>query len=149
MASATTSASDMASVSATTSGMTSARASANTSGSQVPLFRLYLLRAMYLLMAVGIALTFWPDVIHHTSAWVPRHGVGYSLLAGIGALSFVGLRYPLQMLPILVFEFFWKTTWMIAMALPLLIAHESYPGMSDDLFAVGLGVVLCPIAIPW
>ncbi|MBL6940187.1 MAG: hypothetical protein ISR49_20340 [Alphaproteobacteria bacterium] len=53
-------------------------------------------------------------------------------------MAAVGLRYPLQMLPILLFEFFWKATWVIAIALPLWTAHQTYPGMNDDLFAIGL-----------
>jgi hypothetical protein len=116
---------------------------------EISLFRLYLLRAMYLLMAVGIGLNFWPHVIHHTNEYAAKNGAEICLLAGIGAMAAVGLRYPLQMLPILFFEFFWKATWMIAMALPLWAAHQTYPGMSEDLFAIGAGVVLCPIVIPW
>jgi hypothetical protein len=104
---------------------------------------------MYLFMAVGIGLNFWPHVIHHTDEYAVKNGAQICLLAGIGAMAAVGLRYPLQMLPILFFEFFWKATWMIAMALPLWAAHQTYPGMSEDLFAIGLGVVLCPIVIPW
>jgi hypothetical protein len=115
----------------------------------VSLFRLYLMRALYLLLVVGIGLNFWPHVIWHTRDYAAKNGAEICLLASIGALSLLGLRYPLQMLPILLFEFFWKTLWLVAMALPLWLAHQTYPGMSDDVFAIGLGVVLCPIVIPW
>ena len=116
---------------------------------QVSLLRLYLLRAMYLLLAVGIGFAFWPHVIHHTNAYAGRYGAQICLLAAIGAMALIGLRYPLQMLPILLFEFFWKATWMIAMAGPLWAAHQTYPGMREDVFAIAMGVVLCPIVIPW
>ena len=116
---------------------------------EVSLFRLYLLRAMYLLLVVGIALNFWPHVIYHTDAYAEKYGAQICLLAGIGALAAFGIRYPLQMLPILLFEFFWKATWMVAIALPLWLSHKTYAGMNDDVFAIGLGVVLCPIVIPW
>jgi hypothetical protein len=115
----------------------------------VSLFRLYLMRALYLLLAVGIGLNFWPHVIWHTREYAEKNGAEICLLAGVGALSILGLRYPLQMLPILLFEFFWKATWVIAVAIPLWAAHQTYPGMADDTFAIGMGVVLCPIAIPW
>ena len=117
--------------------------------SEVSLFRLYLLRAMYLLMVVGIANGFWPHVIHHTNAYVENNGALICLLSSIGVFAAIGIRYPLAMLPILLFEFFWKALWFVSMATPLWLAHQSYPGMSGDVFAVGLGVVLCPLVIPW
>ena len=36
-------------------------------------------------------------------------GVIPSLLGGVWLQAFIGLKYPLQMLPLLVFEFAWKT----------------------------------------
>ena len=64
-------------------------------------------------------------------------------------MAALGIRYPLQMLPVLLLEFFWKALWMIAMAWPLWVAHAIDAKTSENLFAVGLGVVLCPIVIPW
>ncbi len=116
---------------------------------EVSLIRLYGLRAMYLFMSVGIGLVFWPDVISHTNEFAAKSGIQYSLLAGIGAMAALGVRYPLQMLPVLLFEFFWKALWMIAMAWPLWAAHAIDAGTSENLLAVGMGVVLCPIVIPW
>ncbi|MGH6890428.1 MAG: hypothetical protein ACREHF_14755 [Rhizomicrobium sp.] len=116
---------------------------------EVSLIRLYVLRAMYLLLAVGIGAMFWPHVVYHTSDYAAKNGAQMCLLAGVGALSVLGLRYPVKMLPVLLYEFFWKATWLIAMALPLWTAHRTYPGMSGDVFAIGAGVVLCAIVIPW
>lgn len=116
---------------------------------EVPVFRLYLLRAMYLLMAAGIGTVFWPDVIHHTNEFAVKRGIEFSLLGGLGVVAALGIRYPLQMLPILLFEFFWKALWMVAMAYPLWAAHQIDESTQENLFAVGMGVVLCPIVIPW
>ena len=116
---------------------------------QVSLFRLYLLRAMYLFMAVGIALVFWPDVLRHTNDQGKAHGVQMCLLASLGVFAALGVRYPLRMLPILLFEFFWKALWTVSMFLPIWQAHQVDAATQENLFAVGMGVVLCPLVIPW
>lgn len=41
----------------------------------VSLFRLYALRAAYLLMAVGLGMYIWPVVIHHTNELAATEGV--------------------------------------------------------------------------
>ena len=41
---------------------------------EVSLFRLYLLRAMYLLIAAGLATTVWPWIFRSWEATVPDHG---------------------------------------------------------------------------
>lgn len=64
---------------------------------EVSSFRLYL-RALYLLMAVGLGLTIWPQVIHHP---ITMRGSTSSLPAAVSVLAVLGIRYPLQMLPLL------------------------------------------------
>jgi len=74
----------------------------------VSLFRLYTLRLAYLILAVGLGAMIWPDVISHTSDFALKHGIQAALLAAIGLTAVLGLRYPVQMLPLLIFEFTWK-----------------------------------------
>jgi len=54
-------------------------------------------------MAAGIGVFFWPNVIHHTNEFAIARGIQFALLAGLGLIAALGLRYPLQMLPILLF----------------------------------------------
>src|SRR5437660_10277400 len=79
--------------------------------SEVRLWRLYVLRAAYLLLVVGLGAMIVPDLISHP---LTSRGVIPSLLGAVWLLAFVGLRYPLQMLPLLMFEFTWKTIWLLA-----------------------------------
>jgi hypothetical protein len=77
----------------------------------VSLPRLYLLRLGYLVVAVGLALTKWPLIINHDRPWPLFEGVETCMLVALSLLAFLGLRYPLQMLPILLFELAWKLIW--------------------------------------
>jgi len=114
----------------------------------VSLFRLYLLRAAYLVMAVGLGVFVWPVVIHHTSEVASTAGVRLSLLAGLGATAALGLRYPLQMLPILLFELVWKAIYLVAFALPLWMADQIDNSALEDIKAVLMVVIFIPL-VPW
>src|ERR1700680_919423 len=113
--------------------------------SEVSLARLYVLRAMYLLLVVGGAIVFLPQLIGHDPT---AHGVIPSMLGGLWVLAVFGLRYPLQMLPILLFELVWKTIWLIDYGLPQLMAGVNTAQFTEDFKAIVLGVILIPI-IPW
>ncbi len=115
----------------------------------VSTFRLYLLRATYLLIAVGLGFVIWPGVIHHTNAWALKYGDTSALLAGVSVLALLGLRYPLQMLPLLLFEFVWKSIWLLAIALPLWRANQIDPATAESIKACLMGVILVPIVVPW
>ena len=113
---------------------------------EVSLFRLYVLRATYLLLVIGLGAMIVPEILGHE---LLSRGVIASLLGGVWLLAFVGLRYPLQMLPLLMFEFAWKAIWMIAYGLPQWSAGRFPPTFADDFFSIGLGVILMPLVIPW
>ena len=115
---------------------------------EVSLLRLYLLRACYLLMAGGLGVVIWPSVLHHTAEFARAEGVRFSLLAGLGATAALGLRYPLQMLPLLLFELGWKAIYLIGFALPLWSANQIDAPTAEDIQACLMVVVFIP-AIPW
>ena len=114
--------------------------------SDVSLLRLYVLRATYLLLIVGLGLTNVPALFSHDPT---SRGVIPSLLGGIWLLAFLGLRYPLQMLPLLLFEFSWKTIWLLAFGLPQWSSGQMPPTWPEDFNAIVMGVILMPIVIPW
>jgi len=115
---------------------------------EVSLFRLYTLRAAYLVMAGGLAVFVWPAVFHHSNELAVTGGVRIALLAGLGATAALGLRYPLQMLPILLFELTWKAIYLIAFAMPLWSTHQITAAMAEDIKAVMIAVIFIPM-IPW
>lgn len=115
---------------------------------EVSLFRLYLLRAMYLLVVVGLGIVVWPGVVHHTEPWELMEGVVACMLAAFSALSVLGLRYPLQMLPLLLWELTWKAIWLLVVAVPLWSAGSMDPATWNTAAAC-LWVIIIPFVIPW
>lgn len=113
---------------------------------EVSLVRIYVLRATYLLLVIGLGAMIVPDVLSHP---VISRGVIPSLLGAVWVLTFVGLKYPLEMLPLLMFEFAWKSIWMVAYGLPQWSAGQLPPTFAEDSFNIGLGVILMPLVIPW
>ena len=113
---------------------------------EVSLTRIYVLRATYLLLVIGLGAMIVPDVVSHP---VISRGVIPSLLGAVWVLAFVGLKYPLEMLPLLMFEFAWKSIWMVAYGLPQWSAGQLPPTFAEDSFNIGLGVILMPLVIPW
>ncbi len=126
----------------------SAKATSRTTLLEVSLFRLYTLRAAYLVMAAGLGAFIWPAVIHHSNEFAATHGVQCALLAGLGATAALGLRYPVQMLPVLLFELIWKAIYLTAFALPLWSAHAINAATAEDIKAVLMVVIFIPL-IPW
>jgi hypothetical protein len=120
--------------------------------SEVSTFRLYLLRAMYLFMAVGLAIFKLPGLLHPENL-SPQDSVVLSVLGAFALLAVLGIRYPLKMLPLLFFEFVWKTIWVLAFGLPLLLSGQLDPntsfGGTETLTNCLLGLMLVPLVTPW
>jgi hypothetical protein len=115
---------------------------------ELSLFRLYTLRAAYLVMAAGLGVYIWPSVIHHTNEFAATQGIRFALLAGLGLTATFGLRYPVQMLPILLFELTWKAIYLLAFAQPLWSAHQIDGATAEDIKAVLMVVIFLPL-VPW
>ena len=112
----------------------------------VSLARLYVLRAMYLLLAAGLGASNLPELVSHDPI---ARGVIPSLLGGIWLLSFIGLKHPLTMLPLLLFEIAWKTIWLLGYGLPQWSSGHMPPTWPVDFKAITAGVILTPLVIPW
>lgn len=115
----------------------------------VSTFRLYLLRATYLLLVVGLGLQIWPLLLDSPSNAEHMRGVVWSLLAAVSLLAALGLRYPLQMLPLLLFELVWKSIWILAIGLPSRSAGQLDGPMLETWYDCLIGLVIFAVAIPW
>ena len=115
---------------------------------ELSLLRLYLLRGGYLFMALGLAVTRWPLLIGHEASWALMDGVVVCMLVAQSLLFFLGVRYPVKMIPILLFEVTWKVIWLSTVALPLWLAGE----LNDAAASVAINcslVVIVLLILPW
>ena len=121
--------------------------------SEVSTFRLYLLRAMYVFMVVGLAIFKLGPAILHPENLSPQDSVIVSVLGAFALLAVVGIRYPIKMLPLLFFEFVWTFIWVLALGLPLLLSGQLDPNVSfggtETLINCLLGIVLVLLVTPW
>lgn len=117
---------------------------------EVPLIRLYVLRATYLVIAVGLGIQIWPLIVQSAST-PPAHmqGVVRAVLATVALLAVLGIRYPLRLLPLLLFELLWKSVWLLAIGLPLWRSGR-LDAATGDTWTTCLGSVLViMLVIPW
>jgi hypothetical protein len=110
--------------------------------------RLYLLRVGYLVLAVGLVAVKWPEIISHDGPWPLFEGVETCMLVALSLLFFLGLRYPVKMLPILLFEIAWKVIWLTVIAVPLLTTGQVDQPTLNVFYAV-LWVVVPLAVLPW
>ena len=114
---------------------------------QVSLWQLNLLRVGYLVMGGGLAVVKWPLLFNH-GPWELKAGTVQCMLVAMSVLGLLGLRYPLRMLPILLFEVGWKLTWLGVIALPLWLDNK-LDGATGEQAGWVLWVVIIIAVIPW
>ena len=111
-------------------------------------FRLNLLRAGYLLLVVGLGSAIWPELLDPADSWGLARGEVMCMLGALSALSMLGLRYPLQMLPLLFFELAWKSIWLLRVAWPAWTAHRLDAAAAETAFECSIAAVFL-VVIPW
>jgi hypothetical protein len=117
----------------------------STDRGEVSLARLYVMRAAALLGIWGLFGTVQTLVDH---APMDR-GVHKALISGLWVMAIFAVRYPLKMVPILLFEMVWKTVWLLAFGLPQWWSGVGSPRLGEDLRAIGAFPIVCAIVIPW
>jgi hypothetical protein len=111
-------------------------------------WRLNLLRLGYLIIAGGLGFAIWPALLDPATSWSLMSGVVKAMLASFSLLAVIGLRYPLQLLPILFWELGWKIIWMIRVAWPAWSAGTLDPDTEQTLYEC-LPILLYLAIIPW
>ena len=72
----------------------------------------------------------------------------FSIPSILSILCAIGIRYPLQMLPILLWELLWKSMWLLLVALPRWL-ENSMDAATTQTAVDCVAVVLVLVAVPW
>lgn len=122
---------------------------ANERWEGVSLYKIYLLRILFVLMFAFLGKDAWTFIFRHKGPWDPAEAMNFSIWASYSLLSFFGIFQPLRMLAIVMLEILYKSIWLIIVALPLWraghLANSSAAGMAMVFAFVPLPIV----AMPW
>jgi hypothetical protein len=113
-------------------------------------WRINLLRVFYLVLTVGIGLEMhvWSKMLHRVYSMRLDSGTVICMLFALSVLCILGLRYPLQMLPVLFWELTWKISWLLSVALPHWLHGQWSRDLGITTFDVGAIVIFIPL-VPW
>ena len=114
----------------------------------LPRWRMYALRAVYLYLVVGLAVTRWPAFVQRDEPLPLMDGVVDAMLVALSVLFLIGIRYPVAMLPVLLFEAAWKLLWLATVALPLWAGDRLTPAFGEMAFLLSW-VAPVLLVMPW
>lgn len=114
----------------------------------VATWRINAMRFLFLLIALVMGSAVWRQLLMDWESWDVMRGLAKSMLAALALLSLLGVRYPLQMLPLMLYEIAWKTVWLTLIAGRAWIAGKWTPGI-ESLFFDCIGIVIAFFIVPW
>ncbi len=115
----------------------------------VATWRVNAIRFIFLLMAVIMGGMFvWPQLLFDSAEWDVMRGLAKSMLAALALMSLWGVRYPMQMLPLMLFEIAWKTIWLLLIAGRAWMAGRWTPDI-EGLFNDCIGIIIAYFIAPW
>ncbi len=106
------------------------------------------MRAGYLLIGLGLAVVKWPLLLDDAQTLPLFEGVVTCVLTAMSLLAFLGLRYPVRLLPVLLFETGWKLLWLSVVALPAATSGDLDAAMEEVVVNCSLVLVVIAVA-PW
>jgi hypothetical protein len=114
----------------------------------VALWRINAMRLLFLLMALVMGSFVWTQLLFESTDWPVMRGLAKSMLAALALLSLLGVRYPMQMLPLMLYEIAWKTVWLTLIALRAWLTGH-WTADIESLFVDCIGIVIAYFIVPW
>jgi len=109
----------------------------------------YLMRLVFILMFFVLGKATWTRILTHQGSWDPTDAVVWCVWTAFATLAGLGIIRPLNMLPILLLEIFYKVLWLIIVAYPLWSAGKLQGSPAEGIAAAFLWVILPIVAVPW
>jgi hypothetical protein len=114
----------------------------------VAMWRIHALRLVFLLMATYMGFGIWQQILFEPEPWPLHRMMSKSMLGALAVVALLGVRYPLQMLPLMLFEIVWKTTYILAFYTPAWLANAVTPEL-QSLFESCIGIIVAYLFMPW
>jgi hypothetical protein len=114
----------------------------------VATWRINAMRFLFLLMAFVMGSFVWTQLLFESTDWDVMRGLAKSMLAALALLSLLGFRYPMQMLPLMIYEVAWKTIWLLLIAGRAWMAEKWTPDI-ERLFIDCIGIIIAYFIVPW
>jgi len=108
-----------------------------------------LLRILYFLMFAFVGLDSWTTIVNHQGPWDYVRAVAFCVWAAYSTLSFFGLINPLRWLPIVIFMIFYKSLWLVVVAVPLWRAGALATSPAAEMAAIFRFAPLLALVVPW
>lgn len=111
-------------------------------------WRVNAMRFVFLLMALIMGSIVWRQVLFESADWDVMRGLAKSMLAALALMALWGVRYPVQMLPLMLYEIAWKTVWMTLIAGRAWMNNKWTPEI-EGLFTDCVGIIIAYFIVPW
>jgi len=111
-------------------------------------WRVHCIRFNFLLIAVVMGAYAWYRLLFESADVPVPQTLARAMLAGLALMSFLGVRYPIQMLPLMLYELVWKTVWIVLIAFRAWLAGK-WTADIEALFHDCLGIVFAYLFMPW
>jgi hypothetical protein len=115
----------------------------------VPAINIYLLRLLFTLMFLFLSYESWSHILSHRGPWENGNAAAWCMWGSYSVISIIGIRRPLRMLPIVLFEVVYKVAWLAVVAYPLWVKHELIGSPAEGMARVFVWVILPIVAMPW
>ncbi len=129
--------------------LTASSTTLNANAPTLSKFRMHLMRALFFLNFLSLASDNWSTILFPSEQLDVLPGVAISFWASFSLLMLLGIRFPAKMLPLLLLQFFYKSSWIIGVYLPAYGSGNVSENIQSFFWVCVAGIVLNLVVIPW